>query len=126
VNFLRDLKADFEDLSRSYFPDTNLTALDEASKQKIILEIEADFAAGFISGIISICVVASEEGAHEAHCPSIIKLILAFSVYWIVLSTVVGPIFLAGVFTILFQAILSCGVRMTLRYAIISLISFLS
>ncbi|MFO8146449.1 MAG: phytoene/squalene synthase family protein [Bacteroidota bacterium] len=46
VNFLRDLKADYEDLSRSYFPDTNLDALDEASKQKIIAEIEADFHSG--------------------------------------------------------------------------------
>mgnify|MGYP003116085226 CR=1 FL=1 len=50
VNFLRDLKADFEDLSRSYFPDTNLAALDENSKQKIIFEIEADFKAG-LAGI---------------------------------------------------------------------------
>jgi len=47
VNFLRDLKADFEDLSRTYFPNTNLSQLDEASKQEIIADIEADFAAGF-------------------------------------------------------------------------------
>ncbi|MFO7721305.1 MAG: phytoene/squalene synthase family protein [Gillisia sp.] len=46
VNFLRDLKADYEDLSRSYFPNTNLDALDEVSKQKIIAEIEADFHSG--------------------------------------------------------------------------------
>jgi phytoene/squalene synthetase len=46
VNFLRDLKADFEDLSRSYFPNANLEALDEESKQKIIEEIEADFLSG--------------------------------------------------------------------------------
>ncbi|MBO2545939.1 phytoene/squalene synthase family protein [Salegentibacter sp. BDJ18] len=50
VNFLRDLKADFEDLSRSYFPGTNLEQLDEASKQKIIAEIEEDFKHG-LSGI---------------------------------------------------------------------------
>ena len=47
VNFLRDLKADFEGLSRTYFPDTDLSRLDEASKSKIINEIEADFRAGF-------------------------------------------------------------------------------
>ena len=47
VNFLRDLKADFEDLSRTYFPNTDLSQLDEASKQQIISEIEADFNAGF-------------------------------------------------------------------------------
>lgn len=47
VNFLRDLKADYEDLSRTYFPNTDLSQLDEASKQQIIAEIEADFNAGF-------------------------------------------------------------------------------
>ena len=47
VNFLRDLKADFEDLSRTYFPNTDLTQLDETSKNKIIKEIEADFAEGY-------------------------------------------------------------------------------
>jgi phytoene/squalene synthetase len=44
VNFLRDLKADYEELSRSYFPNTNLEHLDEASKERIIKEIEEDFA----------------------------------------------------------------------------------
>jgi phytoene/squalene synthetase len=47
VNFLRDLKADYEDLSRTYFPNTDLSRLDEASKQQIIAEIQADFDAGF-------------------------------------------------------------------------------
>lgn len=53
VNFLRDLKADFEGLSRTYFPDTDLNKLDEVSKLKIIAEIEADFKAGF-EGIINL------------------------------------------------------------------------
>lgn len=43
VNFLRDLKTDFEDLNRTYFPDTDLNKLDEVSKQRIVEEIEADF-----------------------------------------------------------------------------------
>ncbi len=47
VNFLRDLKADYENLERSYFPNTNLLELDEASKQQIIREIESDFAKGY-------------------------------------------------------------------------------
>lgn len=47
VNFLRDLKADYEDLSRTYFPNTNLNHLDEKSKQRIIEDIEMDFALGF-------------------------------------------------------------------------------
>lgn len=50
VNFLRDLKADFEGLSRTYFPDTNLLDLDEESKQRIIADIEGDFEKG-LAGI---------------------------------------------------------------------------
>ena len=46
VNFLRDLKADHDDLNRTYFPDTDLNNLDEASKQHIIDDIEKDFADG--------------------------------------------------------------------------------
>jgi len=46
VNFLRDLKADFEDLSRTYFPNTDLNHLDEVSKQAIIDDIENDFSNG--------------------------------------------------------------------------------
>lgn len=53
VNFLRDLKADFEDLNRTYFPNTDLSKLDEHSKNEIIAEIEADFAAGF-EGILKL------------------------------------------------------------------------
>lgn len=51
VNFLRDLKADFEQLNRTYFPNTDLTELNEKSKQQIITEIEADFKAGY-EGIV--------------------------------------------------------------------------
>lgn len=57
VNFLRDLKADLEGLNRSYFPDTNLNALDEESKNRIIEEIEADFKAG-LAGILKLPVEA--------------------------------------------------------------------
>lgn len=46
VNFLRDLKADFEDLSRTYFPNTDLNHLDELSKKAIIDDIESDFSKG--------------------------------------------------------------------------------
>lgn len=53
VNFLRDLKADYEDLNRTYFPNTDLSKLDEASKNEIIKEIEADFDAGF-QGIVNL------------------------------------------------------------------------
>ncbi|WP_127846419.1 phytoene/squalene synthase family protein [Psychroflexus aestuariivivens] len=46
VNFLRDLKADSEELERSYFPNANLESLDEATKSRIINEIDQDFEAG--------------------------------------------------------------------------------
>lgn len=46
VNFLRDLKSDHDVLNRTYFPNTDLNNLDEASKQLIIEEIEQDFAEG--------------------------------------------------------------------------------
>lgn len=47
VNFLRDLKSDFEELNRSYFPNTDLNQLNEDSKSEIIAEIETDFNAGY-------------------------------------------------------------------------------
>lgn len=51
VNFLRDLKADFEQLNRTYFPNTDLNELNESAKEQIIREIEADFKAGY-EGIV--------------------------------------------------------------------------
>jgi phytoene/squalene synthetase len=57
VNFLRDLKADHEDLSRTYFPNTDLNQLDEVSKNEIISEIEADFEAGY-KGIVGLPIEA--------------------------------------------------------------------
>ncbi|GAA4816896.1 phytoene/squalene synthase family protein [Litoribaculum gwangyangense] len=50
VNFLRDLKADYDGLNRTYFPNTDLNNLDELSKQDIIDDIEKDFEKG-LSGI---------------------------------------------------------------------------
>jgi phytoene/squalene synthetase len=53
VNFLRDLKADYEHLNRSYFPNTNLLELDETSKLRIVEEIKADFKMGY-DGIVQL------------------------------------------------------------------------
>jgi phytoene/squalene synthetase len=53
VNFLRDLKNDFEDLNRTYFPNTNLQNLTEEAKNKIVDEIKSDFKLGY-SGIIQL------------------------------------------------------------------------
>lgn len=53
VNFLRDLKQDYELLGRTYFPNTNLGALDEDSKKILIKEIEEDFEVGYM-GILQL------------------------------------------------------------------------
>lgn len=53
VNFLRDLKADYDGLERTYFPNTNLLELDEVSKSQIVDEIEADFRKGY-QGILKL------------------------------------------------------------------------
>ena len=53
VNFLREVKADYEELNRSYFPNTNLKELDEASKTRIVEEIKADFKLGY-TGILAL------------------------------------------------------------------------
>ncbi len=57
VNFLRDLKADYETLNRSYFPNTNLLEMDEATKERIVNDIEADFQQGY-EGILRLPVEA--------------------------------------------------------------------
>lgn len=51
VNFLRDLKADYDGLDRTYFPNTNLLELDEAAKARIVDEIQDDFRRGY-QGIV--------------------------------------------------------------------------
>jgi phytoene synthase len=46
INFLRDLKADFQGMNRSYFPGVDLQSFSEEDKKSIEAEIEADFKAG--------------------------------------------------------------------------------
>lgn len=58
VNFLRDLKDDFEDLNRSYFPNVNFEDFNQDSKQEIINDIEADFEYAFQHGILKLPVEA--------------------------------------------------------------------
>ena len=43
VNFLRDLKADYQDLGRSYFPKVDLDQFSDDDKLQIELDIESDF-----------------------------------------------------------------------------------
>lgn len=58
VNFLRDLKDDYELLNRSYFPGVNLSSLDSKSKELIIKEIEDDFDFAYSNGILKLPVEA--------------------------------------------------------------------
>jgi len=46
INFLRDLKADYEVLGRSYFPGINISEFDETVKKQIELDILKDFKDG--------------------------------------------------------------------------------
>ncbi len=43
VNFLRDVKADYEDLGRTYFPGVDLTSFTSQEKSKIEQDIQNDF-----------------------------------------------------------------------------------
>jgi phytoene synthase len=53
VNFLRDVKADFEGLDRMYFPNCDFNNFTEFDKQRIENEIQADFDKAF-EGIIEL------------------------------------------------------------------------
>ena len=57
INFLRDLKADQEELKRSYFPNTNLDRFDENSKKNIIRDIENDLQNAY-NGILQLPIEA--------------------------------------------------------------------
>ena len=53
INFLRDLKADYNELGRSYFPGIDVSKLDDATKRRIEADIQADFDAGY-EGILQL------------------------------------------------------------------------
>jgi phytoene synthase len=42
VNFLRDLHADFEVLGRSYFPGVDVRSFDEATKVRLVADVQSD------------------------------------------------------------------------------------
>ncbi len=48
INFLRDLRADFHELGRTYFPGVNLTEFNATVKKEIEADIEKDFHAGYM------------------------------------------------------------------------------
>ncbi|MDC1211993.1 phytoene/squalene synthase family protein [bacterium] len=53
INFLRDLKADFEGMGRSYFPNADLDNFNDQQKKEIEKEIQIDFAEGY-AGILEL------------------------------------------------------------------------
>ena len=65
VNFLRDLKSDYDGLSRTYFPGVDLSNFSEEDKIRIEQEIESDFEAA-LSGIKSLP-RSSRLGVHLAY-----------------------------------------------------------
>jgi phytoene/squalene synthetase len=46
INFLRDIKSDFEDRGRVYFPGIDYNNFTESEKKEIEADIQADFDAG--------------------------------------------------------------------------------
>jgi len=48
INFLRDLKADYVDLGRAYFPGVDIERFDAESKKKIETSIAEDFREGYL------------------------------------------------------------------------------
>ena len=48
INFLRDLKDDYKDLGRMYFPDVDMTEFNDTIKAQLEKEIAADFHAGYL------------------------------------------------------------------------------
>jgi phytoene/squalene synthetase len=65
VNFLRDVKADFEGLDRMYFPDCDFRNFTESDKARIEKDIEDDFAAAY-QGIIRLP-IKSRFGVYVAY-----------------------------------------------------------
>jgi phytoene/squalene synthetase len=53
VNFLRDMRNDYELLNRTYFPNVDMTNFSKEDKQLIEEEIAADFAAAY-EGIVQL------------------------------------------------------------------------
>ena len=53
INFLRDLKADYQEMGRTYFPGLDLSNFNEETKKRIEEEIDADFQEAY-KGIIEL------------------------------------------------------------------------
>lgn len=65
VNFLRDVKADFEQLNRNYFPNVNLGDFSDGQKKTIETEIEEEFNVALIG--IKQLPISSRGGVYLAY-----------------------------------------------------------
>ena len=65
VNFLRDLKKDYQELDRTYFPNVDFNHFDEETKSNIINEIENDFSLA-LKGIFDLP-IESRFGVYTAY-----------------------------------------------------------
>jgi len=65
VNFLRDVKADYQQLNRNYFPNVNLANFSEDQKMAIQQEIEDEFELAFIG--IKQLPLSSRQGVYMAY-----------------------------------------------------------
>ena len=65
VNFLRDVKADYQQLNRNYFPNVNLADFSEAQKMAIQQEIADEFELAFIG--IKQLPLSSRQGVYMAY-----------------------------------------------------------
>lgn len=65
INFLRDLKADYNGLGRIYFPNTDMSNFSEKEKKEITAEIEEDFRAALIG--IKMLPASSRFGVYVAY-----------------------------------------------------------
>ncbi|MBC8109793.1 MAG: phytoene/squalene synthase family protein [Verrucomicrobia bacterium] len=65
VNFLRDMKSDFQERGRTYFPGVDFSDFSKDSKTLIEADIDADFEAAF-QGIIQLP-MGAKKGVHLAY-----------------------------------------------------------
>lgn len=65
VNFLRDLKADYQNLGRTYFPDLDMTTFSNRVKEEIENEIEEDFKEALVG--IKLLPSSSKGGVYLAY-----------------------------------------------------------
>ncbi len=75
INFLRDLKDDYQILGRTYFPNIEMKVFDNAVKSQIETEIEGEFKEALV-------------GIKKLPSPSVFGVYLAYKYYWSLLKKI--------------------------------------